>query len=120
MTDIDEIAVDSAKDNMLLNSIPEDEFEVLLGNVLEDKSMQEKLSKEKFDIVVANILADVIEPLCTVVHKFLKPGGIFISSGIIYMKEENIIKAVDANDRLTIIGIEKMGDWRSVIAKCEG
>ena len=86
------------------------------GNVLEDEAMQQKFESEQYDIVVANILADVIIPIAGIVDRFLKPGGTFISSGIIYMKEEAVKDAVNANSNLKLTKIEKQGDWRAVIS----
>ena len=86
MTDIDQAAIDAVYDNFKVNKIPMDDVEVILGNVLDDEKMQQKFENKKYDVVVANILADVIIPIAGIVDRFLKDGGIFISSGIIYMK----------------------------------
>ena len=94
-----------------------DDVEVIAGNVLEEKELQIKFEQKRYDIVVANILADVIIPIAGMVDRFLKPGGIFISSGIIYMKEDEVKEAVEKNDRLTLLDVVKQGDWRSVVAE---
>jgi ribosomal protein L11 methyltransferase len=67
-------------------------------------------------MVVANILADVIIPLSDVIGENLKDGGIFISSGIIYMKEEAVNEALRKNN-FTILEVNKMGDWVSFVAQ---
>lgn len=69
-----------------------------------------------YDIVVANILADVIVPLAGIVGSFLKPDGIFISSGIIYTKAEEVKEALLAN-QFEIMEQTKMGDWVSYTAR---
>lgn len=116
MTDIDEAAMVASKENFEVNNIPTDDVEMVCGNVLEDEAMQQKFEEEQYDIVVANILADVIIPIAGIVDRFLKPGGTFISSGIIYMKEEAVKEAVNCNANLELTHIEKQGDWRAVMA----
>ena len=66
---------------------------------------------------MANILADVIIPIAGIVDRFLKPGGVFISSGIIYMKEDEVKEAIENNTEMNLIDIVKQGDWRSIIAE---
>lgn len=69
-----------------------------------------------YDIVVANILADVIVPLSGIVGDFLKPAGIFISSGIIQAKAEEVKEALVSN-QFEIIEQTRMGDWVSYTAR---
>ena len=88
MTDIDPAAIQAVGENFAVNRMAMDDVEVIAGNVLEEKELQIKFEQKRYDIVVANILADVIIPIAGMVDRFLKPGGIFISSGIIYMKED--------------------------------
>lgn len=117
MTDIDQAAIDAVYDNFKVNKIPMDDVEVILGNVLDDEKMQQKFENKKYDVVVANILADVIIPIAGIVDRFLKDGGIFISSGIIYMKEEAVKEAVENNRGLKLTDVVKQGDWRAVMAE---
>lgn len=116
MTDIDKAAVKAVYENFEVNDIPMNDVEVIHGNVLEDEEMQQHFENNKFDIVVANILADVIIPISGIVDKFLKQGGIFISSGIIYMKEDAVKEAVNNNFELKLKDIQRQGDWRAVMA----
>lgn len=116
MTDIDEAAMVASEENFQVNNIPTDDVDMICGNVLEDEAMQARFEKEQYDIVVANILADVIIPIAGIVDRFLKPGGVFISSGIIYMKEDAVKEAVAENENLELLHIEKQGDWRAVMA----
>ncbi|MBR4767861.1 MAG: 50S ribosomal protein L11 methyltransferase, partial [Lachnospiraceae bacterium] len=73
-----------------------------------------------YDIVVANILADVIIPLEKVVARHLKPGGLFISSGIINLKEEAVRKALEENEAFTIVERNELGEWVSFTARKKG
>ena len=115
--DIDPQAVAVAEENFDVNGISPERFEILTGNVLKDDSLDETFSAHPADIVVANILADVIEPLSAVCDRYLKAGGIFISSGIIDSKEQLIVDAVNANPNLELLDVVRGGDWRSVIAR---
>lgn len=116
MTDIDPAAIEAVGENFAVNKMPMDDVEVIAGNVLEDVQLQAKFEKKQYDIVVANILADVIIPMVGLVDRFLKPGGVFISSGIIYMKEDEVKDAVNCNRNLELKDVVKQGDWRSIIA----
>ncbi len=116
MTDIDPAAIQALGENFHVNKMPMDDVEVIAGNVLDDTQLQDKFEKKQYDIVVANILADVIIPIAGMVDRFLKPGGIFISSGIIYMKEDEVKEAVEKNNNLALKDIVNQGDWRSIIA----
>lgn len=116
MTDIDPAAIQAVGENFAVNQMPMDDVEVIAGNVLEDEQLQAKFEKKQYDIVVANILADVIIPISGKVDRFLKPGGVFISSGIIYMKEDEVKEAVRSNENLELKDVVKQGDWRSIIA----
>lgn len=117
MTDIDPAAITASKENFAVNNLQMDDVLLMQGNILDDENMQKEMGLEFFDIVVANILADVIIPMAGMVHKLMKKGGYFISSGIIYMKEEEVVNAINANPELEIVEIKKMGDWRAIVAK---
>lgn len=117
MTDIDPAAIDAVSDNFKVNHMAMDDVNVIAGNVLEDEELCKKFENKKYDIVVANILADVIMPIAGMVDRFLKPGGIFISSGIIYMKEDDVKEAINNNPNLTLTDVVNQGDWRAIMAK---
>ena len=91
-------------------------IEVTDGNVIGDTALRKAVGLEKFDVVVANILADVIIPLSGVVREFMKPGALFISSGIINMKQEAVEAALKENG-FEIVEIVTRGDWVSIVAK---
>ena len=116
-TDLDECAISAVKENMEANQIDPSEFYVLQGNIIDDKAVQDQVGYECYDIVVANILADVIILLQKEIPVHLKKGGIFITSGIINMKEEAVKEAFAANDAFEVIEITYQGEWLSVTAR---
>lgn len=93
-TDLDPCAVDAVRENLEANAIDPDSFELRIGNIIDDQEVQDWAGYECYDIVVANILAEVLVPLTPVILKHLKPGGIYITSGIIDDKEELVVKTV--------------------------
>ena len=117
-TDLDICAVDAVRENKETNGIPEDSFELLIGNIITDKEVQDQVGYECYDIVVANILAEVLVPLTPVIVHQLKKGGIYITSGIIDDKEETVAAAVRAAG-LTVLDIQHQGEWVSVVARKE-
>ena len=117
-TDLDICAVDAVRENKEANGIPEDSFELLIGNIITDKEVQDQVGYECYDIVVANILAEVLVPLTPVIVHQLKKGGIYITSGIIDDKEETVAADVRAAG-LTVLDIQHQGEWVSVVARKE-
>jgi ribosomal protein L11 methyltransferase len=113
--DIDEIAVTATVENLEINKLSSDKYKVIFGNILSDKNIEEEVGYE-YDIVVANILADVIIPLSDIVPKHLKKGGIFITSGIINTKEEDVVNKIKSNTNFEILEVQSQNDWRSVVA----
>lgn len=114
--DIDPNAISASKENAQVNHIPEDKFEIRIGNILEDEGVQEGAGYDKYDIVVANILADVLVPLTPIILKNLKSGGYYITSGIIDMKEEEVVAAVKKSG-LEVVEVTHQGEWVSVTAQ---
>lgn len=115
-TDLDPCAVDAVEDNRKNNGISPEQFELIIGNIITDEAVQERVGYEKYDIVVANILADVLVPLTPVIVRRMKPGGIYITSGIIDDKEETVVEAVKAAG-LTVEEVTYQGEWVSVTAR---
>ena len=116
-TDLDENAITAVHENLAANDIPEDKFGVIQGNIIDDKATQDAAGYECYDIVVANILADIIIMIQKQVPFHLKKGGIFISSGIIDMKEQAVREALEANDAFEIIEVTRQGEWVSFTAR---
>ena len=115
-TDLDPCAVPAVEENKEVNGIDAEDFEMMIGNIIDDKEVQDRVGYEKYDIVVANILADVLVPLTPVIVNQMKPGGIYITSGIIDEKEETVTEAVKAAG-LEIVEITYQGEWVSVTAR---
>ena len=115
-TDLDPCAVPAVEENKEANEIPTQDFDMMIGNIIDDKEVQDKVGYEKYDIVVANILADVLVPLTPVIVKQMKKGGIYITSGIIDNKEETVVEAVKAAG-LEVLEVTYEGEWVSVTAR---
>ena len=115
-TDLDPCAIDATRENMEKNHIDPDKFDIMIGNIITEKEVQDKVGYQKYDIVMANILADVLVPLTPVIVNQLKTGGIYITSGIIDEKEETVVEAVKAAG-LEIIEVTYQGEWVSVTAR---
>jgi len=115
-TDLDPCAIDAVADNCANNGISPEQFELLIGNIITEKEVQDKVGYECYDIVVANILADVLVPLTPVIVNQLKPGGIYITSGIIDDKEQTVVDVVKAAG-LEVLEVTYQGEWVSVTAK---
>lgn len=115
-TDLDPCAVEAVRENMETNHIPAEKFDMMIGNIITDKAVQDKVGYNKYDIVVANILADVLVPLTPVIVNQLKTGGIYITSGIIDNKEQTVVDAVKAAG-LEVLEVTYQGEWVSVTAR---
>lgn len=94
--DIDPKAPEVAEANAALNGIGKDRFTVYAGDVLTDAGMRKRLG-ESYDIVTANIVADVIIPLAGIVRPFLKADGVFLTSGIIEGRQDEVRSALEKN-----------------------
>ena len=114
-TDLDENCMASTRENMQINQLPEQSGTFYVGNLIDDKELQQKVGTERYDIVVANILADVIIPMAEVIPARLKKGGIFITSGIIDFKENEVKKAIEAAG-MRILEVNHQGEWVNITA----
>ena len=115
-TDLDPCAIDAVADNCKNNGISPEQFELLIGNIITEKEVQDKVGYECYDIVVANILADVLVPLTPVIVNQMKKGGIYITSGIIDDKEQTVVDAVKAAG-LEVLEVTYQGEWVCVTAR---
>lgn len=115
-TDLDPCAVEAVRENSEVNGIEPGKFEMMIGNIITDPAVQDKVGYECYDIVVANILADVLVPLTPVIVNQLKTGGIYITSGIIDDKEETVVEAVKRAG-LEVLEVTYQGEWVSVTAR---
>ena len=115
-TDLDPCAVSAVEENKEVNGIAPESFDMMIGNIIDDKEVQDKVGYECYDIVVANILADVLVPLTPVIVNQMKPGAVYITSGIIDDKEQTVVDAVKAAG-LEILEVTYQGEWVSVTAR---
>ena len=109
-TDIDELAVESAKENLELNKISEEKAKVYKGDLIS------VVENKKFDVVVANILADVLLILLHDISKVVKPNGKIIFSGIIEDKCELLKREVESLG-FTVEEIKADKEWRAMLIK---
>ena len=117
-TDLDVCAVEAVAQNCEDNGIDPSRFDMMIGNIITDQAVQERVGYGCYDIVVANILADVLVALTPVIVEQLKEGGIYITSGIIDDKEDVVVEAVKAAG-LTVLEVKRQGEWVCVTA-CKG
>lgn len=115
-TDLDPCAIEAVEENKRANGISGEKFRVLTGNIITEKEVQDEVGYECYDIVVANILADVLADLTPVIVKSLKPGGVYITSGIIDDKESLVADAVRAAG-MEILEITYQGEWVSITGR---
>ena len=135
-TDIDEVAVDVAGENMEINGLKPEQYQLYAGDLIEnvakdhsytfsaptatERSVNGKKLSELagggYDIVTANILADVLVPLTPVIVNQMKPGAVYITSGIIDDKEQTVVEAVKAAG-LEVLEVTYQGEWVSVTAR---
>lgn len=115
-TDLDPCAIDAVAQNMEENQISEEDFRLIIGNLITDKEVQDEVGYGCYDMVVANILAEVLVLLTPVVVEQMKPGAIYITSGIIDEKEEVVKKAV-LEVGLELVEVTYQGEWVSVTAR---
>ena len=115
-TDLDPCAVPAVEENKEVNGIPLVAFDMMIGNIIDEKEVQDRVGYEKYDIVTANILADVLVPLTPVIVHQMKPGAVYITSGILDVKEEVVKEAVVAAG-LEVVEVTHQGEWVSVTAR---
>lgn len=113
--DIDPLAVQASYENCKGNHIPETQVDLMQGDVINDAAFSEKMQKKagslkQYDILVANILAEIIIPLTAKAGAYLKPDGIFISSGILQTKEEAVRTAL-TEAGFEILETTVLKDW---------
>lgn len=115
-TDIDENCMTSTYENMEVNHLERSLGEFYVGNLIDDTNLQETVGTKKYDIVVANILADVIIPMAPVIPARLKKDGIFITSGIIDFKENEVKEAIEQAG-FEVLEINHQGEWVNITAR---
>lgn len=115
-TDIDEHALEATRENIEVNRITPDQFELYAGNIIEEEKIQHQVGFQKYQVIVANILADIIIPLSGEIAQHMTKDGVFISSGILNTKADEVEAALLKNG-FEIVEKNEMGDWVSFVAK---
>ena len=115
-TDLDPCTIPAVHENLEANGIPEENFELIIGNIIDDPKVQEQAGYEKYDIAVANILPVVLLPLTPLIPQYLKKGGIYITSGIITEKEE-VVKKAHEDAGFEVLEIHHQGEWVSITSR---
>ena len=113
--DIDPKAPDVAMSNAALNGFGPGVIRIMAGDLLADSSLRRSLGSG-YDIVLANIVADVIIPLSAYVRGLLKPGGVYISSGIMEGRQNEVRAAIEAAG-FTVINHYCEDDWHCYVAQ---
>jgi len=113
--DIDPAAVDITKKNANLNPIPPSSLHVYAGDILTSPELKKTIAHHGYDIVIANIVADVIKDLAPLINTYLKPKGLFLASGIISERLDDVISALKGNG-LRIIETRELDGWCLVVA----
>ena len=116
-TDLDDNALEAVAENLASNDLNPKDFTVVCGNLIDDPAVQAEAGEACYDIALANILAPVILMLEKEVWRHLKIGGIFITSGIIDEKEEEVRAAIAANPHFEVLEVNRQGEWSSVVAR---
>ncbi|MGN0980075.1 MAG: 50S ribosomal protein L11 methyltransferase [Candidatus Avoscillospira sp.] len=114
--DIDPKAEDIARENAAINDLHADRFTAVTGDVIGDRTMMERLAQGGYDMVLANIVADVIIPLSQVVPHFLRKDGVFICSGILDQRLDEVRAAIEGAG-LRIDAVNTMEDWCQITAR---
>lgn len=117
--DIDPNAIQIAYENSDRNDIDRNRYHVKAGNILEDKELQASYSGKKYDLVAANIVADVIIALTKQVPDYVKDGGIFLCSGIITERKEDVLEALKAAN-FAVLDIKEKTSWVAIATRYEG
>ena len=113
--DIDEKCMDVAYENAALNGVGRDRYTVRWGDVVTDQALRQELGGP-YDVVVANIVADVIKALASTVRPLVKEGGIFLCSGIIDDRAEEVAQCLRDNG-WTIAETRSSEGWFSYLCR---
>ena len=117
--DIDPKAVDVAYENAAMNGIGRDRYTVRAGDVLSDRALVQELARQRYALVLANIVADVIIPLSAKAGQLLAPDGVFLCSGIIDTRADEVQAALEANG-LWVFDRQERSGWVALAARSRG
>ena len=116
--DVDPSAAKVCLENAQLNNIAPDNYKLYTGNILADDALLREIARRKYDIIAANIIADVIIPLAPIVKGLLADGGVFISSGIIKDRRDDVLTAL-TKEGFAIKDLTEKDEWVAVVATYE-
>ncbi len=114
--DIDENCIHVAYENADRNGVDRAQYEVFAGDVTNDEELFDILSQTKYQVIVANIVADVIIALLPTVKKLIAEDGIFICSGIIKERLDDVLSAMKMQS-IDVVGIRELDGWAAVTCK---
>ena len=117
--DIDPNAINIAYENSDMNEIPREKYHVCAGNILEDAELHQKYSGKKYDMVEANIVADIIIALTKQVPDYIKDGGIFLCSGIITERKEDVLAALETGN-FKVEAVREKNGWVAIASRFMG
>ncbi|MFV0529038.1 MAG: 50S ribosomal protein L11 methyltransferase [Lachnospiraceae bacterium] len=115
-TDLDPCALAAVKENIISNSVSEAQFDMHIGNLINDKEVQDIVGYGRYDLVTANILADVLVALMPAAAVTLAAGGHLIASGILLEKETEVAQAIET-EGLQIVETTYQNEWVSITAQ---
>ena len=115
-TDLDPCAMDAVTENLEANGIAPEKMQAIIGNLIDDRKTQDLAGYEKYDIVTANILAPVLVELTPQIIHHMKKGAVYITSGILDVKEKDVTDAC-LKAGLEVIEVTHQGEWVSVTAR---
>lgn len=113
--DIDPLAEAAVSQNLSYNGVMKHAYNIIIGNILEDEGLLESLG-HGYDAILANIVADVIIPLLPRVKKTLSKNGVFICSGIIESRRDDVLEQIAANG-YEIVEEMSEGPWSAFCLK---
>ncbi|MCR4657997.1 MAG: 50S ribosomal protein L11 methyltransferase [Lachnospiraceae bacterium] len=118
-TDVDVASIDACRQNFEANGLKDSDFRLLIGDIISDKDVQADVGFDGYDVVCANILAQVLLELTPRIGRHIKKGGIYIMSGIIDEKENEVAQSAE-NEGFKILEINRLGEWVEISARFEG
>ena len=113
--DIDPKAPDVVRSNAALNGIGPERLTACAGDILSDASLRRRFGTG-YDLVLSNIVSDVIIPLSRYVKDFLAPNGIWISSGIIEGRQDEVRAAIEQAG-FTVLEHRQEEEWHAFVAR---
>ncbi len=117
--DIDPNCVDIAYQNAKRNRVDIQNYDVISGNILDDEDICQYIKKNKYNVVLANIVADVIIASLSLVKQVISDDGVFITSGIIEDRIDDVKNALTENG-FEILKINRRKDWAAIVAVLKG